>query len=409
MSRDIDRRTFLKVGAAVAAGGIASTQAWAGAPGVEAAGLARPRAAVGGREYRGPNVVVVRFGGGVRRRETIDPQGTYCPYTLHEFAKRGTFFPRMEISQLAGVNTSHGEGTLNILTGRYDTYTDVDDRVLGARFEAKTPTIFEYLRKACAIPAHETLIVNGEDRTDEEFYTFSNHHLFGVDYRSHTLSLYRYKTYLLRQRIAAGEFAGQELTQRQAELRSLEALDRRATERDGQGAAIDTFWAEWRRLYGDTGFKNERGDRLLTQLAIGAITRLRPKLLMINYQDPDYVHWGNLSHYTRGIATIDDGLRQLVTAIEADEAYRDNTVFVVVPDCGRDDNRFMHVPCQHHFNSKSSHEIWAMVVAPGMPGIAHGRVVDRVVNQAQVAATIGRIMGFTAEHSEGEPLAEVFA
>ena len=26
---------------------------------------------------------------------------------------------------------------------------------------------------------------------------------------------------------------------------------------------------------------------------------------MVNYQDPDYVHWGNPSHYTRAIAVID--------------------------------------------------------------------------------------------------------
>src|SRR5438067_2084602 len=45
-------------------------------------------------KYTGPNVVIVRFGGGVRRRETVrhDVQ-SYCPFILHELVgKHGTLF-----------------------------------------------------------------------------------------------------------------------------------------------------------------------------------------------------------------------------------------------------------------------------------------------------------------------------
>ena len=38
-------------------------------------------------------------------------------------------------------------------------------------------------------------------------------------------------------------------------------------------------------------------------------------------------------------------------------AGRDNTVFLIVPDCGRDSNRAMPVPFQHHMNSRSAHQI----------------------------------------------------
>src|SRR5881396_3188033 len=72
------------------------------------------------------------------------------------------------------------------------------------RFESKVPTIFEYLRKSHNVPEYQTLIVNGEDRSNEEFYTFSNNHLYGINFRCNTLSLYRYKTYLLRRSIQAG-------------------------------------------------------------------------------------------------------------------------------------------------------------------------------------------------------------
>lgn len=358
------------------------------------------------KPYRGPNVIIVRFGGGVRRRETIDPEQTFAPFFRHELCRRGTLFKNMEISSLEGVQTSHGQGTLYLLTGKYDQYKDVGGKFLGERFEAKVPTVFEYLRKQFDVPDHQTLIVNGEDRTNEEFYTFSNHHLFGVRYRSNTLSLYRYKTYLLRRQIAAGRWTGQELEKKRRELAKLEAVDYRHAEPDGQPPVIQEFWERWRAFYGESGLVNPRGDRLLTELALRALNELRPRLIMINYNDPDYVHWGNLTHYTRGISIIDEGLRQLVAAVEADAFYRDNTVFVIVPDCGRDTNPLAAVPCQHHFGSKSSHEIFALLFGPG---VARNQVVDKTVDQISVAATIGRLMGFEAAFAEGPVLAEAFA
>ncbi len=354
--------------------------------------------------YTGPRVVIVRFGGGVRRRETIDPQHTYSPFFRHELVPRGTFFPQMEISVEEGDNTSHGEGTLNILTGKYGKYKDVEDRFLGARFEAQVPTVFEYLRKMFAVPDYQTLIVNGEDRTDEEFYSFSNHHLFGVAYRCHVLSLYRFKTYLLRRQIEEGRWNGRELQAKREELQEAEALDYRRKGEEKTSPRMQAFWEKWRGYYGETGLVNPRGDRVLTELAIRAMRELEPRLMMVNYNDCDYVHWGNINFYTRGIAIMDDGLRRLVDAANQTEGYRDNTVFVVVPDCGRDNNRMMAVPCQHHFNSASARKIFALFFGPG---IEPGRVVDRPVEQQDVAATIGELMGFPTPFAEGSLLEEV--
>ena len=127
---------------------------------------------------------------------------------------------------------------------------------------------------------------------------------------------------------------------------------------------------------------------------------------MVNYNDPDYVHWGYMSHYTRGIAVMDEGLRQIVATVEADPEYRDNTVFVVVPDCGRDTNPFADVPCQHHFGSRSSHEIFALIFGPG---VQKGVVYDKPVDQISLAATIGKLTGAGAEFAEGPILSEAFA
>jgi hypothetical protein len=356
--------------------------------------------------YRGPNVIVVRFGGGARRRESIDSEHTYSPFLCHELLKRGVLFKNMEIDSLHGVETSHGQGTLYIITGKYDRFKDVGGKFLGQRFESKVPTIFEYLRGAFDIPEHQALIVNGEDRTDEEFYSFSNHHLFGAHFRSNVLSLYRYKTYLLRRQLETGKWTDKELVKKRKELAKLESRDYRTGGNDAQSPVIQQFWERWRGYYGETGLVNPRGDRLLTELSIRAIRELRPKLLLVNYNDCDYVHWGNMTHYTRGISIIDEGLQRLVATVESDPEYRDNTIFVVVPDCGRDSNPFAAVPCQHHFGSRSTHEIFTLLFGPGIP---KNQTVDRRTDQISVAATIGQLMGFKTSFAEGPVLAEAIA
>lgn len=373
-----------------------------------AAGLAasalplRARAA----PYRGPNVVLIRFGGGVRRAETIE-RDTHAPWMLKELAPRGTLFRRMTITRdLDHVNTSHGEGTLYILTGAYDRFRFYGTEIIGRRFEATQPTLFEYLRAAFDVAPHQALMVNGEDREQEEFYTFGGHHQYGAAYRASMLSLYRYKTWLAESHLALGDLEGEAEVEARKLLAEAAARDPRAGAGLAQGPEIGRFWDAWRGHWGESGFKNPRGDRLLTELARWAMDRLKPRFLMVNYQDPDYVHWGIASHYTRAIAIIDQGIRELVTAAAADPFYRDNTIFVIVPDCGRDANPLISVPYQHHFNSPEAHRIWALLVGPG---IAAGRVVDRPTDQTDIAGTIGTLMGFPTPYATGSVLREAMA
>jgi hypothetical protein len=406
MSEPINRRTFLgKAGAlGVAASGLSFAYQEAPPPAPQPV-EPEPQ---GQLAYTGPNVILVRFGGGVRRRETISEpdQTTYCPFVYHELHKRqgGLLFPNMQIEARDGIVTSHGQGTLYILTGKYDRYQDIDGGI-GDRFEPKAPTVFEYFRRKYAVPSHQALIVNGEDRINEEFYTFSNHHVYGIRYRSSVLSLYRFKTYLLRKDIAEGRFEGREREQKRRELDEMVNRDYRVENRRlVEIPEIDAFWEKWRTYFGRSGMVNPRGDRLLTTLSLWALRELKPKLMMINYQDPDYVHWGPRQFYTRAISIIDEGVREIHSATQADEAYRDNTIFVIVPDCGRDSNRAMPVPYQHHFNTRSAHEIFAVIAGPRRM-IGQARVpVDRVQQQAFIARTVGQLMNFETPGAENQSL-----
>jgi hypothetical protein len=376
----MDRRTFNTALAALAATPLVATPARA--------------------DYKGPNVVLIRFGGGVRRAETIDTATTWAPYLRNVLAPRGVFIPDLRIEQLDGVATSHAEGTLNLLTGRYLAYRETATRPLEQRLEPTEPTLFEYLRAAFDIPSHQVLLVNGEDRPQEEFFTSGVHPHFGVDLRADSLSLHRFKLWKARAALAEPGLGEDDRLAREAAYAALLAVGDRGLTSD-EPPAISAFWDRWQADYGRDGLRNPRGDRLLTALALRAMADLRPRLMMVNYQDPDYVHWGNPSHYTRAIAIIDEGVQRIVAAADADDHYRGNTVFVVTPDCGRDANPLAEVPFQHHFNSRTAHETWAVIAGAG---ISRGRVIDRVADQSAIAPTIAAIMGLRADRAEGEVL-----
>ncbi len=355
--------------------------------------------------YRGPSVIIIRFGGGVRRRETIDPVHTFAPNLVHNLAKRGVLIPDLTIDSLAGGNTSHAEGTLNILTGRYMAYRDAGSGVLDDRLEPTEPTLFEYFRRAFDIPSHKALLINGEDRPQEEFFTYGVHGHYGIKFRSEMLSLHRFKLYKFARILEDPAISEEEHAEAQQQIDELLAADRRDIAPE-QSREVERFWNRWRQTYGDTGLKNPRGDRLLTELAERALAELRPHLMMVNYQDPDYVHWGNASHYTRAIAIIDEGIKRIVAAVDSDPHYRGRTVFVITPDCGRDANPLTDIPFQHHFNSREARQTWAVVFGPG---IVRDRRLDKNVDQTSVAATIGAIMGFRASAAEGRILSEISA
>ncbi|MEM6973998.1 MAG: hypothetical protein AAF577_14455 [Pseudomonadota bacterium] len=355
--------------------------------------------------YRGPNVIILRFGGGVRRRETIEPQTSWAPVLLHRLAPQGLMIPNLSIAQLDGVDTSHAEGTLNILTGRYRAYRDLAEGLQFDRLEPTEPTLFEYFRRAFAVPAHQALLVNGEDRLQEEFLSYGIHPSHGIAFKSEVLSLYRFKLWSLRDRLAGSAGTDVETATDMKALAELEAKGMRGIA-PRQPPEIEAMWSRWRAFWGDTGLRNPRGDAALTELALWAIRDLRPRLMMVNYQDPDYVHWGNASHYTRAIAAIDRGIERIVDAVTADEEYASNTVFCIVPDCGRDANPLMSLPFQHHFNTRSAHEIFAFFMGPG---IVRGRVLDKAVDQTAIAPTLAAAMGFSAGRAETGALSEIFA
>jgi hypothetical protein len=93
----LDRRRFLYRASAalgvVAAGASIGSDRLAEITGFDPPPEAAPDELVqGDKNYSGPNIILIRFGGGVRRLETIQqPHQTYCPFIYHELVQLPAF------------------------------------------------------------------------------------------------------------------------------------------------------------------------------------------------------------------------------------------------------------------------------------------------------------------------------
>ena len=116
LHESIDRRRFLyqaAAGAVTLSAGLTGCEPKAGLPEENQPPPAQPQlpqaeAPAGPRlPYKGPNVILVRFGGGVRRLETIQaPEATHCPFLYHElYKKRGFLFNNIDIASTPGIDT----------------------------------------------------------------------------------------------------------------------------------------------------------------------------------------------------------------------------------------------------------------------------------------------------------------
>src|SRR5690606_33158767 len=79
-------------------------------------------------------------------------------------------------------------------------------------------------------------------------------------------------------------------------------------------------------------------DALVRDLALLALERLRPRIVLVSFLDTDYVHWGIPRFYREGLERIDRFAWEIWQALERDPFYRDDTYLFVVPDCGRSTN-----------------------------------------------------------------------
>ena len=361
-----------------------------------ASGLALGAALSGGSPFlhgqaiqRARKVIVVTFGGGARDQETFAPEGqANIPHMLRELAPQSTFFTHVRNRGILG----HYVATASLATGVYETLNNF------SAVPPTHPTVFEYFRKDLRRPVSNTWVVapsNGFNRIGESDargfgagtgarVILPKHLLKAATPASHNGDLAHllrdnYETPLYTPHLAGGE----------VELQQLESMLK---------VSVDDFLSHARSL--------SSPDELSLYVTRRLMREQSPSLLWITMHDVDIAHSGAYSLYVDAIRRTDRLCGELWQAVQADPEYAGVTTMFILPDFGRDadmeagGNGFQH----HRTGDAASRTTWMMALGAG---VRAGVVYDRPVESIDLVPTLGSMLGFQAQSSQGKPIAEL--
>lgn len=332
-------------------------------------------------------VIVITFGGGARDQETFAPEGQEnIPHLINELAPQSSFFTHVTNQGILG----HYVATASLTTGVYETLNNF------SAVPPDHPTVFEYFRKDLRRPASDAWVVapsNGFNRIGE-----SNSRQYGpgtgaaVILPKHLLSATQRGglsdlDHLLRDNYENPMYTPQ-LAGNEFEIEQLESILR---------LSVEDFLAHARTL--------SSPDELSVYIAKRLMQQEAPSLLWITMHDIDVAHSGAYSLYIEGIRRTDRLCAELWKAVESEPEYAGNTTMFVLPDFGRDSdydaggNGFQH----HRTGDAASRTTWMMALGSG---VRQGVVYDEPMQSIDLVPSLGAMLGFTAEQSQGKPVKE---
>jgi hypothetical protein len=337
---------------------------------------------------KGRKVVVVTFGGGARDDETFAPDGQRnIPHLLNELIPRATFFTQVVNQGILG----HYVATASLATGVYETFNNF------ATVAPEHPTVFEYFRKDLKRPANDAWVVapsNGFNLIGESSYkSYGPSFGAGVILPKHLLAAATSRgnpdfTNLLRDNyetpLYTPDLSGSEF--------HLNQLDRILK------LSVSDFTAHALTL--------SSADELSVFIAHQLMRELAPSLLWITLHDMDVAHSGCFSLYLEGIRRSDRLCAEIWNTIQSEPEYAGKTSMFILPDFGRDSdidaggNGFQH----HRTGDALSRTTWMMALGPG---IREGITIDRRIESIDLVPTLGALLGFSAQMSQGRPLVEI--
>ncbi len=334
-------------------------------------------------------VVVVTFGGGARDEETFMPEGQEnIPCMLRELIPQATFYTQVVNRGILG----HYVATASLATGVYETFNNF------AAVPPQNPTVFEYFRRELKRPSSDAWVVapsNGFNRIGE-----SGHRSYGAGLGAGVILPKR----LLGNALASGNTARYEhllsdnyetplytpeLAGNKVELHQMAEMLK---------LSVNDFTAHASNLASP--------DELSVYIARQLMKQVAPSLLWITLHDIDIAHSGTYSLYLQGIRRSDRLCGEIWKTIQSEPEYAGKTAMFILPDFGRDSdtdpggNGFQH----HRTGDVLSRTTWMMALGPG---IRQNVVIDRPVESIDLVPTLGAMMGFSPDFSQGKALTEV--
>jgi Type I phosphodiesterase / nucleotide pyrophosphatase len=149
-----------------------------------------------------------------------------------------------------------------------------------------------------------------------------------------------------------------------------------------------------------------RADSITQNNALAILTKYHPKLVLINYREPDYSgHANSWSSYLAGIASTDEYISQIWQFIENDSIYNNKTTVFVTNDHGRHLDDVANGFVSHGDDCEGCRHI--NLYASG-PDFKQGITVDNNRELIDIPATIGELLNLKMPTVQGEVMTELF-
>lgn len=385
----LDRRRFLEGTLAACGLGLA-----AGLPfGNAVLGAPRPV------RPEGKNLVVVRFGAGVRFRDTFGAGDRTLTPHLRSQARYGTLFSHVRNDG----ELRHDCATWTLLNGSYGPRQFARGAKL-AEGLSYSPTWLELYRKTYARPIDKLLAVGVEPCSrSEEFGARFQAASFAAqqDAQDGTSASGDASLGVCAERFMLNRRIGQIARDLEDDLKPRTRSQRRASY---LGVIDEHFGSEPMRQTSLTEIVREiladrlaapqpwitaaEADDVLLDLALRAMTKHRPECTVIGFQSTDLAHFGAWRTYTAQLRRLDLLLARLQDFLASTPFYANRTTLVVTTEIGRGDPNF----AQHELEGESERRLFTLVLGPDVEA---GREVNDVRDFAGLAPGLARFLGVT--------------
>lgn len=334
-------------------------------------------------ERKTRHVVVVAFAGGVRSKDVIETPAN-AP-NLSRIGKNGVVHAGLRCA-----NVGHYGAALSIFTGNVEQ--------LGIRDDGRglNPTVFEYLRKDAGFLASD-LWITTSNGAQGRLFAHSQHPDYGAAYGANVLDgegifnveFQKVLDTFGRPR-ADGDQQAAVLDELQAaldpeQLRSLDGgkVDQQHVRRI-ERFILDELAGTTTRVTGPGA-----GDAKAIRIGANILRTFRPRLLGITLQNADIAH-GSYNSYVEVIRRNDQELGKLWDMVQQDEALRDTTSILVLPEFGRDKDLNQRNGLDHGDGSDCLQKVF--LVAAG-PDFARGKTLKGDGASFDVCPTVLSLCG----------------
>ncbi len=149
-----------------------------------------------------------------------------------------------------------------------------------------------------------------------------------------------------------------------------------------------------------------RHDSTTYKVLIEVLNEYRPKLVLVNFKEPDYsAHQGNWDNYIRGIRSTDKYSYLIWRYIQENSNYQGKTTLFITNDHGRHLDDISNGFISHGDDCLGCRHINFFAYGPDFK---QGVILDEERELIDIGPTISELLEFEMEFSEGEVMTELF-